>query len=90
MNTVVQILSVPMCQECDTTVDTLRHLCAEYPVLKIERLNLADWPVILETHGLLLIRVRRTRDPCCRDPMVGWLVSDTFDEWIGNVDRPED
>ena len=49
----VQILSVPTCQVCDTTVETLRHLTAEYPVIRVERLNMADRPDILERYGLL-------------------------------------
>lgn len=53
MTVFVQILSAPTCQECDITVETLRHLTAEYPVITVERLNTADRPEILERHGLL-------------------------------------
>ena len=53
MTTLVQILSVPMCELCETTAHTLRHLSAEYPVIRVERLNTADWPGLLERYGLL-------------------------------------
>jgi hypothetical protein len=53
MMTLVQILSVPACKLCDTTADTLKHLTPEYPVIKVERLNMADWPELLERYGLL-------------------------------------
>ena len=53
MTTLVQILSVPTCELCDTTSHTLRHLRAEYPVIRVERLNMADWPELLGRYGLL-------------------------------------
>jgi hypothetical protein len=53
MTTLVQILSLPMCELCDTTRHTLRHLRSEYPGIRVERLNIADWPELLERHGLL-------------------------------------
>jgi hypothetical protein len=53
MTTLVQLLSVPTCQVCDITVETMRHLAAEYPVMTIERLNVADQVEILERYGLL-------------------------------------
>ncbi len=49
----VQILSVPTCQVCDTTVQALTHLTAEYPVIRVERLNMAERPDVLERYGLL-------------------------------------
>lgn len=49
----VQILSVPTCKVCDMTVHTLRHVTAEYPVIRLERLNMADRPDVLERYGLL-------------------------------------
>lgn len=53
MTTLVQILSVPVCELCDTTSHTLRHLKSEYPLIRVERLNMADWPELLERYGLL-------------------------------------
>ena len=53
MTTLVQILSVPVCELCDTTSHTLRHLRSEYPLIRLERLNMADWPELLERYGLL-------------------------------------
>lgn len=53
MTTLVQILSLPVCELCDTTSHTLRHLTSEYPGISVERLNMADWPELLERYGLL-------------------------------------
>src|ERR1051326_1826015 len=53
MTTLVQILSLPVCELCDTTSHTLRHLRCEYPSIRVERLNMADWPELLERYGLL-------------------------------------
>ena len=53
MTTLVQILSVPACELCNTTAHTLKHLTSEYPVIRVERLSMADWPEILERYGLL-------------------------------------
>jgi hypothetical protein len=53
MTTLVQILSLPVCELCDTTSHTLRHLRSEYPGIRVERLNMADWPELLERYGLL-------------------------------------
>src|ERR671931_1378652 len=53
MTMLVQILSVPVCELCNTTADTLKHLTSEYPVIRVERLNMADWPELLERYGLL-------------------------------------
>jgi hypothetical protein len=53
MTTLVQILSVPVCKLCDTTSHALRHLRSEYPGIRVERLNMADWPELLERYGLL-------------------------------------
>jgi Glutaredoxin-like domain (DUF836) len=53
MTTLVQILSVPDCTLCDTTSHALRHLRFEYPGIRVERLNMADWPELLQRYGLL-------------------------------------
>jgi hypothetical protein len=53
MTTLVQILSVPTCELCDSTSHTLRHLRSEHPVITVERLNMADWPELLDRYGLL-------------------------------------
>jgi hypothetical protein len=53
MTTLVQILSLPVCELCNTTSHTLRHLRSEYPSIRVERLNMADWPELLERYGLL-------------------------------------
>jgi hypothetical protein len=50
---VVQILSVPVCVECRATVETLTRLADEYQVIRVERLNIADWPELLDRYGLL-------------------------------------
>lgn len=49
----VQVLSLPMCAECNATVQTLKRLTDDYPSLRIERLNIADRPELLERYGLL-------------------------------------
>ena len=53
MTMLVQILSVPVCEPCNTTADTLKHLTSEYPVIRVERLNMADHQDILDRYGLL-------------------------------------
>ena len=50
---VVQILSVPVCVECNGTVETLTRLADEYPAMRVERLSIADWPELLDRYGLL-------------------------------------
>jgi len=49
----VQILSLPVCAECNATVEALTRLADEYPVMKIERLNIADSPELADRYGLL-------------------------------------
>lgn len=49
----VQLLSVPVCRVCDTTIDTLARLTREQWVITVERLNMADHPRMLERYGLL-------------------------------------
>ena len=49
----VQILSLPVCAECNATVEALTRLADEYPVLKVERLNIADSPELADRYGLL-------------------------------------
>jgi hypothetical protein len=50
---VVQVLSVPMCAECSATGETLMRPASEYPVMHVERLNIADRPEVAERYGLL-------------------------------------
>lgn len=108
MTVLVQILSVPMCQGCDTTVKMLRYLTAEYPVIRVERLNMAGRPETLERYGLLSFeydvldthavviddRFTGVGHPS-EDTLRGWvdqalIDAGIFDEWIRNVDPPED
>ena len=49
----VQILSLPVCAECNATVEALTRLADEYPVLKVERLNIADSPELADRYSLL-------------------------------------
>ena len=49
----VQILSLPTCVRCDGTVASLTRFAGDYPGIVVERLNIADWPEILEQYGLL-------------------------------------
>jgi hypothetical protein len=49
----VQVLSLPMCAECNATVETLTRLTGDYPGLQIERLNIADRPADADRYGLL-------------------------------------
>lgn len=49
----VQILSVAVCGECNGTLATLTSLADAYPEMRVERLNIADWPELLDRYGLL-------------------------------------
>lgn len=49
----VQLLSVPICTLCDVTVDNLTRLTREQPLIRVQRLNMADHPGMLEQYGLL-------------------------------------
>ena len=49
----VQILSLPTCVRCDGTLASLTRFSADFPGMSVERLNIADWPELLEQYGLL-------------------------------------
>jgi hypothetical protein len=49
----VQILSLPTCVRCDGTLASLKHFTGDFPGMRVERLNVADRPELLEQYGLL-------------------------------------
>jgi hypothetical protein len=53
MTMFVQLLSVPVCSVCDTTIDTLARLIREPWLVTVERLNMAEHPAMLERYGLM-------------------------------------
>jgi len=49
----VQILSLPTCAQCDGTLASLTRFTGDFPAMRVERLNIADWPELLEHYGPL-------------------------------------
>ena len=85
----VQILSLPVCVECNATVETVARLADQYPMLRVERLNIADWPELLDRYGLLSFEydLLATHAVAINDRLagVGHPSEDTLRDWLAEA-----